>query len=170
MDVNRNSDPVSGVLPSLLSEYRPYRPMMSDYESRTFIWVMIDLVPIVPNGYHYSDSPQPNEVQYELHNCTVTFFTLHYTTKYESFINSLKDFCSIADFVVHRGCEGIIVAVAYFSQYGYQKLAMLVSEREGVMNNAIEVVNTVDYDSFYRIKDYIMYFYSCLLVWCIDQS
>lgn len=119
---------------------------------------------MVPNGYHYSDSPRPNEVLFELHNCTVTFFTLHYTTKYESFINSLKDFCSIADFVVHRGCDSIIVAVAYFSHYGYKELAMLVSEREGVMNNNIEVVNTVDYDSFYRIKDYIMYFSIALLL------
>lgn len=111
---------------------------------------------MIPNAYHYSSSPRPGDLVYDIHSCAVTFFTLYYTTKHESFIEAFKEFASVADFVVHRGTDSIIVAVAYFSHYGCKELAIRVCEREHISSNSIEVVNTVDYDSFHRIKDYVM--------------
>ena len=88
----------------------------------------------------------------------MTFFTLYYTTNHIPFITILKDYAAISDYVVHRGNNSIIVAVAYFSHYGCRDLAYRVCERECVGRQDIEVVNTVNYEAFHRIRDYVMYF------------
>lgn len=117
---------------------------------------VLNVVPFIPTNYHFSSSPRPADIVYDVHSCAVTFFTLYHTTKHESFISALKEFAAVADFVVHRGTDSIIVAVAYFSHYGCKELAVRVCEKEHISNDCIEVVNTVDYDAFHRIRDYVM--------------
>ena len=128
---------------------------MNDYES--ILSSACSVVPMIPSAFHYSSSPRPMDLTYDIYSCSVTFFTLYYSTQHASFIEAFKDYASIADYVVHRGSESIIVAVVYFSHFDCNELALRICDRENVREDSIEVVNTVDYYSFNRIRSYIMY-------------
>ena len=104
---------------------------------------------------HFSETPVLSSDVFDMHHFVITFFAVYYSSNITSFISSLSDHVHMCDFVVHSGTDSKIVAVAFFSQIPSHELARRVCSHERVPSNQITVLNSVDFHSLFRIRDYV---------------
>lgn len=107
-----------------------------------------------PSASHFSETPALSDV-FDMYHFVITFFAVYYSSNITSFISSLSDHVHMCDFVVHSGTDSKIVAVAFFSQIRSHELARRVCSQERVPSNQITVLNSVDFHSLFRIRDYV---------------